>query len=399
MQELRSVSASAICLEVDTIWFSGALFNSFWKYDRKEKKLNFISFFVNQDKGDRLHRKIIPYKEKLFFIPAEARGVDVFNREKMCWEKTIYPKDNHVLSNRIPLIISQNIVWLIPQCLKETLYILDMESCSINKEKRWEEKINQVFDGIESNYSVPTKGICFVQNKIWMALYNENHIISIDVHNLEMYVINFDAKYHFHSIIHDGNSYWITQLYSNTIIKVRKFGAEVYEIINKIEGKNADVPYVSAISLKDKIILVPYELESFFVIDKISNDIKRLNICSNDFGRITSEFPLFFDWEQDEKEIYFSPGAANQLIVLNTESWEIEGINLIIPECLSNEVTLKDICQAQIERRGLIVETKDIKSLQTYIQMLKNYDYMIYNNKSKIGLKLHEYIMDWMRNE
>lgn len=242
------------------IWISCYLYNALYCYDYADGSMEYMGKFNDQDMRNNLHRQIIRFEDTLFFIPLYADGIDVYNIKEHCFEETIKYKYDERMTNRIALQISDEMVWLFPQDIKEPLYVLHTKEKKIESLFGWKKEIDKIFSADE-RYFVSASGICTDEKFVYAAIYNKGIILKISRETLEIRKIFSDEGYHFTGINCVEGTLFLTELESAGIVQI-----EENKAVHKIENSESDhvsIPYCGMVSVENGLLVVPYQLNDF----------------------------------------------------------------------------------------------------------------------------------------
>lgn len=381
-QQRRYMPIKCATVYQNRIWISSYLYNALYCYDYINNNMEYLGKFENQDMRENLHRQIIRYRDMLFFIPICADGIDVFNIKKQCFEDTIKSNFDEKVTNRIALQISDEIVWLFPQNIKESLYVLHTNMKTVEYLLGWKEEIENAFSDNDT-YLVSASGICADGGKIYVAIYNKGIILEINRETLRIRKIFFDEKYHFVSINCLEGKLYLTEMESAGILQVEDDKAR-----NKIENKEIDdvsIPYCGMVPVGNGFLVIPYHLNDFCILD-IKR--KKLQNAGIHFNKRDSSEPCFFTWQIYEENVFLYPARAQSILMINCQNLAVREIDVEIPEDVTNQWILKNRFEVHYKSKNVILNEDDF-SLEEYIMLAENEIRMNIDSTENIGEKIY----------
>lgn len=380
--ERRHMPIKCATVYQNRIWISSYLYNALYCYDCAENNMKYLGNFENQDQGDNLHRQIIRSEDILFFIPICADGIDVYNIKEQHFENTIKCCRDKKLTNRIALQISDEIVWLFPQNIKESLYVLYATEKRIECFIGWEKEINKTFANNET-YLISASGICADEKNVYVAIYNQGFILKIDKETLKIQKIFSDEKYHFASVNYLDGVLYLTEIGSSGIVQV-----EGDNVINKIENRefnDVSIPYCGMVRVKNGFLVMPYHLNEFYFLDIKKKILQKTDIR---FNKEESSEPCFFNWQIYEGNVFLYPMRAQSILIINSENLDVREIDLRIPDDITDQWILKNKFEVYCSSRNGILNETNFR-LEEFIMLLKNERKIVAKSAECIGKEIY----------
>lgn len=323
----RSMPIKCAVLEQDCIWISCYLYNGLYCFDIRNSRLDYKGTFDNQYMGENIHRQVIAHGDKLFFIPLWGKGIDVYNIRKECFEDTIYD-DEGTITNRIAVRVDENTIFLFAQNIRETMYVLHLESGHLVKEPNWGERIKSILP--EGNCYVSASGIDVAEGKVYLALFNTGCILEIDITTKQINKSCYQGCA-FAGLEYSDNTLYLTE---NGSAKVSKIENGKRMIIERKGMPDVQYPYSGMVKTKQGWLLIPYELDSFYLWNVEQNEIQNVDIP---FGSKEGKEPHFYNWQIMKDTIIFYPGRANKILIMNVNDMTREEIEINMPENATDE--------------------------------------------------------------
>lgn len=339
----RSMPIKCAVWEQNYIWISCYLYNGLYCFDIMNNRLEYKGTFDNQYMGENIHRQVIAYGDRLFFIPLWGKGIDVYNIKKECFEDTIYDEEKKI-TNRIAVKVDEKTIFLVAQNIRETLYVLHLESGRLEKVYEWKERIERVLPEKE-NYYVPASGIAAAEGKIYFVLLYTGLVLEINVATKEI----GRSCYQGHFFTGLAYSRGVLCLVENGSTKVSKVENGKLMTIERKDMPNVKYPYSGMVQVKNGWLLIPHKLGDFYLWNVEQNVIQNTHIT---FSSKEGKEPHFYNWQVTEDKIIFYPGSAKKILIIDTNDMTWEEIEINIPEEISDEWIAKNRFDAHCSANG-----------------------------------------------
>lgn len=326
-EQSKSMAMRDMYIDGDNIFFSNHTFNALIYMNKKDGELHYEKSFpgnVTWMKG--MHRKIIKYKDYLYFIPNEASGISKYDLKTK--EIKFYKSDMDflILSDAI---VFGNTLYLIPRLLNQPLYLFEMDKCIFIKNESWNQRI---FSELACDENSQAMRSCIIEKTIWTLMKNINVLIETHL-NLECSIYRFENNFLIHDIASDGKNLLMISQEEDTVVRWNKNHGFVDKYVltsyrkNKIrDGDCIDYRF-------GNIIILPQRGNEFCVINP-NGKIIALEIPSikrvDDKAR--EQMPLFGGFSFYGNEVYFLPWAADKLYVFSLDTYEIKLYDMTFKE-------------------------------------------------------------------
>lgn len=374
----------------DRLWVSNWAFNGLFTVDLKSYKVKYIGRFENEEiwKGN-LHRRVIRYNNTLFFIPYNAKGINSYDLTTGKFGYIPVFSDNRTV-RVADVVIKENQLLMFPGYNYQPLLILNMDTSEVISKPEWNKRAEECSCG---PYGVmfDLAGICQAGNKIYMAPFSSNNIIEYDTDTDNIKSFSIDSKYHIRNITYTDNTFWITLTDSMDVLQwdnVRN-SIEVYK--NNDTYAKVLYPYTIAFSHKNDVFVLPSSSEYICKVDMITKTLRALKNYPNDFRRIRKDYLLLHGYLIKNDKIYLFPRAANQLLIMDLNTYELTGHELRIPESCSIFLNFENIAD---ENNTIYENMEAMRTLDFYIDMISGNDYKeIIKKEADSGNKILNYIL------
>lgn len=381
-QQRRHMPIKCAVVYQNRIWISCYLYNALYCYDIASSNMEYLGKFENQDMRDNLHRQIIRCGDILFFVPIYADGIDVYNIKEQRFESTIKSSCNEKITNRIALQISDEMVWLLPQNIKEPLYVLYTKERRLEPFFAWKKEIDQIFYD-DDTFFISASGICVNEKHIYMAIFDKGIILEIDRETVKVRKIFSDENYRFASINCLGNALYLTELGSSGIIQI-----EHNKVVCKIENREIDdveIPYCGMVQVKKGFLVIPYHFNDLYILDTKEKKLQKTDI---NFGKKISSDPCFLNWQMYEGNVFLYPGRAQSVLTVNYNNLEVHETDLMIPDNITDEWILKNRFDAHYNSGNVTLKESDY-SLTEFIMLVEKERRIVFNSAERIGEEIY----------
>jgi len=298
-------------MEDDYLWFSNNTFNAICKCELATLKVEILGYFNNYEKcHQRLHRKVLKYQNRLFFIPHKEQYIDIFDIEnkeqysidlpEIMWEKNdFFVSDAYLINKEI---------WIFPLNSKQAVLIYDIEKNEFRENKKLSDFIKK-YTGTVLTY----KSVCVYGSCIWLVILHKNIILKYDYVEDEMEEIRLERS-NLYSIYVCENKIWLGTL-DEYIIVLNKYNYEIEYISEKIEkilDENLFAPMIN-----DGVAVVLTGNESTIRADRIV-EVGMKNVMNRVEG-----IPTMF-WCKYENDFWIFPYYSSIIIKLNCDTFDVE---------------------------------------------------------------------------
>jgi len=202
----------------ENFWFTAAQFNALFKMDKQNWVAEYMGSFPNEINRGRLYSQITEHGGKLYFTPAYANEIGVYDIAAGRFEKISFARDDYNAPRRYEfhatVAYGKHILFL--GCLNPSIMRLDTESERIDYFTDWV----KLFAGISEGTGPYFWGVCISGNKIFMPTMNTNAVVAFDMDRCVSQLYEAGSKgQKYGEICFDGENYWLVPLYDGAIVK------------------------------------------------------------------------------------------------------------------------------------------------------------------------------------
>lgn len=374
----------------EQLWVSNLVFNGLFRISLNTYEVSYVGDFKGEEVWqDNLHRRIIQYMNRLFFIPFNGRGISIYSLRD--GSTSYYPVSLSEERIKVADVIQkENIIWMFPGIKDQPLYLFNMDTCEITERYDWNQKARGC---IEDNYDIifDIGGVCQARDKIYLAPFSINYILEFDMDTFEFITYSIHSKYHIRNISYDGQSFWITLIDG---IEVLQWDPDVNNISiykDKDENENIIYPYTTTFSYKNDVFVLPSNASYIMKVDKVNKILISLKGYPKNFKRIRNYLLLYGFVIRNDKAILYQR-SGNQLLVLDLYTYEMTGHELTIPDICLDNLTI-DIVK---DDNGVVWENKDdMHSLDFFLDTVSSsQDNSMNIHEANSGKRIMELIMN-----
>lgn len=258
---------SAFQIFGDLIYFSLLKCNGLYSYNMKTGKIDFISYFEKESLKEELHLYSVLYENKIYFIPYLGRYIAIFN-----------PENNHIdyiecdvsdqCSYYKAFIFNDNL-WLIPQLLErdekkeKKIRVVDLRNNTFLNV----DQLNNYLTGISKYFF--SFGACSNDNFLYIAIYETNKIVKIDMASGSFDVILCDESVKLSTVDYVDGCLFISETRSNQLRKIDlkgRFLSNYSGIEKKYNGRSRLYNCIRKIG--EKIYVFPQDADEICFIDE-----------------------------------------------------------------------------------------------------------------------------------
>ena len=279
------------------IYYSMIDFNGLFSYDIEKGESRFISLFEKEKISENeLHLDSVLYKNSIIFIPYNGRYLSIYNTDtgKMSYIEMSKGKDCSYYKG----IIYKRKLWLIPQVISSdnfdrfNICTIDLETWNIERYAEIDRFYTNSAQGIFSF------GACSYQNKLYIALYGKNSILSINMENNQTERIVIQKINGLSTIDIIDDYFWISENNTGNI-----FITDINGNIKRVIGEEySDRHYVRMFNcirkLGDMIYVFPQNSDSIYCVKDVLKTVdtieelhrrKRYSYCTGEILEYNNE--------------------------------------------------------------------------------------------------------------
>lgn len=326
------------------IYASQSFYNGLIKIDVNTNATSFIGMFPNEKAVTSvLHRFSYLYKNKIFFIPCDAKNVSVFDIDKQSITPISINNSYNGGSGQKCFFVQDNHLWLIPVSGSGNLVVVNMDDYSVTVR----ESANTIFGG-----STITN-ICQDDKWVYFARGGDNKVIKYDIENGNTYEIESSVSGP-HSVSKGRDGVWIMNEKNDSIVFVN----EKKETAYMIKEKKYDL-LLNVIDYKDGVYALPHKLENFLRKEK-SDYFEEVDITSLGIKRYYGYQGAFsYDLIESQDTWYLPPYNVDKMVTIDKKSGCIGARKLFFdaPVDIPNE-EIKKAVSSGVSSEGMPIDLK-----------------------------------------
>ena len=336
-------------------WFSNVNANGLFRIDITSKKIEFVNFFPNVSADSYfLHKRCFEYHNRLFFIPALSRRIDIYDIWKN--EFSSIPFENDIAGEAILDAIPINqILYIFPRNRNCEPIMLNMETFEIRSVEGFADEINKYAskDNPEKFYRTceyDGKIVFPISETDIIAVWNPNDDSFQTIHTRFNNIINVVA--------YDKHLYFtIREEYGLSILDLESSEIESISIKRPTSGKSL---YGCILIKDDSIVCAPSfgEYIHGYMGKSMSFEIK--------LDDSIAEYYKFFKAQVVKDDIWFLPMGIEELYVLDSERL-IHHYSLLLDDIGQKKYKAK-LLEKRIESREVLMEN-DEYTLNCYLAL------------------------------
>lgn len=319
-EQSKSMAMRDMYIDSDRIYFSNHTFNALISMDKISGEFRYLKSFNGVVPWMKaLHRRIIMYKESLFFFPDDSKGISKYNL--VTGEIDFFKAKEKFMQVADAFLFGKN-AYLVPRSIKQPFYVFDMERCRYESRYCWN---LMIIEKLGINYEIFIWPPCIIERTIWVLVKNLNVVIetSIDDWSIELYF--FDKDLLFDSITSDGKNIWLSSGSNDVIICWNKsIGLVRRYVLSEFRNSKMTRDISRLIFVQDRIFVLPKMGNELFVIN-LSGRVEKIIIPHlqrvHDLAR--ESCALFSECVVYEGEVYLLPLAANKMYRLSLCEYKI----------------------------------------------------------------------------
>lgn len=318
-QEKQLHFLNAVCIN-EELWFSALEWNGYYKMNINTGSIKFLGKFEYANFfSNRLFYRILTYQQYIFFVPWFFNylvRLDTVTLETKYWK--VPPEiEKEIAKFRAAYIYQEQIV-MFPM-FGNAICIFDIKTSIFNCDSSWKQKEWKINgDFIQG---------CQLEDDMYVSTLTNGFILKYNVINKNHNLIEFPKikKGIVKTIVYNSRELlllsWIGDVWKYNVVSGES------KVLYKYNG-NRDCPYSNLVVYKKKIYLFPAHEEK---IQVLLNENKY--VLSYPIGWKVTINANGIDWRIidygiENNSILLYPANGNMLIILNTETDELQGIKL-----------------------------------------------------------------------
>lgn len=307
-------------IDSEQIFFSNNSFNGLISMDKKNGRCNYITAFsgdVPWAKG--MHKRIIKYKDRLFFFPNAAKGISVYNLNT---NKMQFFKGDVGYWELTEIFAFGQVAYLIPKSMEQSLYLFDMEEYKFTEISGWNRNIQKTVHDCEQ---LQPNCACVIEKFFWTFIRNTNILIETSIITGESVFYHLDKDFTINYMVADGENLWISSKKKDIVIRWNKERGILEQIVLSDAREKSNPGDSNQLKcFQNRLLILPERGGEILIID---SDRRITSISIPDLRRVKDNtrknLSLFGGCMIDNNDIYLLPYAADGLYILRLESKEI----------------------------------------------------------------------------
>lgn len=309
--EFRLLNFNDAHIDENEFWVSSLEFNGLFKVDRKLNKAMYICSFPGQPIfSERLHSKVLKWKDNLYFFPNEANEISAFNLITYEIRNIVF---DHIEIHTFCVYAIDNLCWIFPKYEKGVVMLFDMDNEKLIVEENLSKKIN--------NYRAENFGrrflrMCSLGSELFLPMEGTGNVLRLNPKTKKNQIISLKDS-NFKNIAVVDENVWLDddkgQLYKfnkeeNYLIKFN------YDDKDWIVHKNSQI-----FGFNDNLLLFSEDFNKIYSVT--NNEILKLNMPKKlymfDINRKSSA--RFIGMKKYEDNLWIFPSRGNEYFVLSND--------------------------------------------------------------------------------
>lgn len=307
------VSFHDACKENDTWFFSAINMNGLFSYNSENRLISHINAFEKEPlNAVNLHRKIIKYGGKMYFIPYYGKYVAVYNPQDNTLEYIRLSNSTICISDAI--LIGEEII-IIPAKRLNYFGKIDLKNNEYTPMNALASKLSELADG---EFWCDVFGVQFdADNNIYFAIYNSDVIVKINIEKGTYEKIKIGKNNQ--SMIIDGRgTLWVVSI--DNIVYSYNHNTEdikIYEFPQETLTRSL----YRIVDYNDSLILLPCYGKTIYKYSYESNRWEEIwSIGNDEFKRIVENETLFWGAVECDGRLVLLPKSGNGFLILDNDS-------------------------------------------------------------------------------
>lgn len=374
--DYRQISFDYLC-EVDNCYFASCVtFNGLLQINKDNLEANYICSFPNEAKyAEALHHKIYKFERMLVFAPNNAMGIHLYHLDTQ--RMFFWPVDNEkcVRNRCVDSFVYDDKLWLFYAFAEHPVVIFDLKTYQI-------EKYFGIMDVLPESIAKREKTAVFwstlvqVGGKVYGVIWKSSYIVEVDLvsRTVSLHSI-LEEKLMLTAITSDGNSVWIAEAISKTLLKLDTKNRVIQKYTMQEQYLKSRSYFCNLIWCNNKLWILFDDLQTVFCINEEKNSVDEACFFPEKFKKmddIRSKMRSFFNVEVSNGRVRIYPINSNMMLELDVEQMLIKGYSIRMSEGYDDGWYMKNFLESYYKELYLgkcMIEGKDI-SLKTYLDFL-----------------------------
>lgn len=382
----------------EELWFSNVSANGLFRMNMKTEEVKFVKTFPNELlEHMALHKRVISYKDQLFFFAEAGHGVhkyDMTTGEMQYFEQAYHRVE---FLKTADVIVKEKYVWVIPQHIQHELFRFDMETNEIVHYPQFNQTVQPYVKDEQIPFCIR---VAEKDGRAWFAINNTNYIMSWEFTSFDVtvYELELDQLY---GVFSCADKLWVTRVGDSCVYQWNPDTNKMIPFTNEhITVGLGKLPYFCMVSLEEKTFILEtntldiyqLELENKRVGSKIElpEGYKQVNDIKKDWPHYQRAVVM-------KDKLYIFPVVGNMMLVFDGLDWK--GIKLKRPdewkqELVYREKVLLPYIETACQNQFIIQEEHDQNLLENYISVIENEEFTNANSpKQIVGERIFDCLM------
>lgn len=387
--EFKLLNFNDAYINENELWVSSLEFNGLFKVDRKLNKAKYICSFPGQPIfGERLHSRVLKWKDILYFFPNEASEISAFNLKSYEIRNIVF---DNIEIHTFCVYALDNLCWIFPKYETGVVLLFDMDNEKLIVEEKLSKKIN--------NFKAEVYGrrflrMCTWDGELFLPMEGTENILRLNLKTQKSQVISF-KNCNFKNIAVVDKNVWLDDE-KGQLFQLDKEENHIKKF-NYVDNDSVVYKNSQMFGYNDNLLLFSEEFNKIYSVT--NNEILKLEMPQKlymfDINRKSSG--RFIGMKKYEDNLWVFPSRGNEYFVLSSDLNVIEE-NEIIIDMQNLEEFFDNVKKEKMKSRLNSVYIKEdlYCNLNSFLVELSKNVYMnksVYNCKSygvKIWNKLRE---------
>lgn len=306
---IKNIATHAYVRSGDYIYFPAMNFNALYQLNILDRKMEILGSIPNERwYSKHLYGAIAMNGGKLYMPPMNATEIAVYNICEKSFKKIkLSDSEPEIPSKFFGVIADGNYVYLIP-CRYHSVVRIDVRDDSVTYIDIGSEKY---LSGNMAEHMLIKNGYFIKDKYLYMALYENNVIIKVNLENLDVEHINIGKGLNgFVDMCVDGDVIWLVQ---NKVPKIIKWN----EVENSVQVFNdfpedfeciGEIPFINIINMDSYIFVASYQANMSLRIEKQTHKITKAS------WDVSKEKIIAGNWNAKH---YFAKKTDDNKIIIN----------------------------------------------------------------------------------
>lgn len=323
------------------MYFSARNVNGLFKMNLQTKKTEFVCCFEEEWWRQELHRKVISYKNNLYFIPFCGTGISVYNLIKN--EIKIYTLSNDPVTFS-DAFIHEGKILLVPFRDMNYFGYFNIDTNQFERLEAISDKLNEIKNKYKNDVFCDLHGALLMRNILYVAIYEKNELLFINLDNDEV-IENSIGDFVLDNIEFYDNSLWCCSKHDSSVVRLDKKNNIIKNY--KFDLKASDHIFILR-EIDGCFMAVPGHDKSVYLYNNRDDRWNKIDLVEASQKR-NKYNSLIYELRKYDNRIYFYEQKVNNVYCLDIKTKLVTNFQLIIEG--DSVVTLKKIRSDMFERK------------------------------------------------